>query len=97
LLLRRVRLRSRTAWVLASPSPPLGRIENTVVVGVHPIELRSRSLCGSFLGAMDVLLASEAAGARGRWADCGRAWLSCGLLARSLRTRLGEGNCRQQG
>jgi len=52
--------------VLASPGPPLGGIDDTVVVGIHSIELRGRSPCGSFLGAMDVLLASEATGARRR-------------------------------
>jgi len=66
LLLRRARLRPRTARVLASPGSPLGRIDDTVVVGVHSIELRGRPPGGSFLGAMNVLLASEATGARRR-------------------------------
>jgi len=52
--------------VLAAPGPPLGRIDDAVVVGVHSIELRRRPPGGSFLGAMDVLLASEATGARRR-------------------------------
>jgi len=66
LLLRRLRLRCGTARVLASPGSPLGWIDDTVVVGVHSIELRRRPPGGSFLGAMDVLLASEATGARRR-------------------------------
>ncbi|HXO92057.1 MAG TPA: hypothetical protein VN849_14825 [Stellaceae bacterium] len=52
--------------MLASPGSPLGRIDDTVVVGVHSIELRGRPPGGSFLGAMNILLASEATGARRR-------------------------------
>src|SRR6267378_3928355 len=92
LLLRRGRPRSRDTRVLAAPGPPLGRIDDAVVVGIHPIELRGRSPGGSLLGAMDVLLPSEAAGGRRRWGRRRLAWLSCGLL-----TCLGEGSCRQQG
>jgi hypothetical protein len=77
--------------VLATPGPPLGRIDDAVVVGIHPIELRGRSPGGSFLGAMNVLLAGEGAGARRRWTRHGRSWLSCSLL-----TCLGEGSSRQQ-
>jgi hypothetical protein len=66
LLLRRSRLHPGTARVLAAPGPPLGGIEDAVVVGVHSIELRGRPPGGSFLGAMNVLLAGESAGARRR-------------------------------
>jgi len=66
LLLRRSRLHPGTARVLAAPGSPLGRIDDTVVVGIHPIELRGGPPGGSLLGAMNVLLAGESAGARWR-------------------------------
>jgi hypothetical protein len=96
-LLRRARLRSRTTRVLASPGPPLRRIDDTVVVGVHPVELRGRPPGGSLLGSMDILLAGEATSARPRWTRRSRARLGGGLLTYSLLARLGEGSCRQQG
>jgi len=91
-LLRRrlVRSRSGTARMLASPSPPLGRVQDAVVVRIHPVELRTRSPRRALLGALDVLLSSEAAGARRRRARRGGAWLG-GLV-----TCLGEGGRRQQ-
>jgi len=78
--------------MLAPPSTPLGRVEDTVVIGIHPVKLRRRPPRGALLGALDVLLFREATGwrcdpARGR---CAR-W-SCCLL-----TGLSQGGSREQG
>jgi hypothetical protein len=78
--------------MLASPSPPLGRFEDTVVVDVHPLELGSRPPCRSLLGTLDELLSGEVAG--GSWY---RAYGSQAWWGRRLLLRLGEGSCRQQG
>jgi hypothetical protein len=83
--------------MLAAPGPPLGRIDDTIVVGVHSIELRCGALRRSILGTMDILLAGEATSARPRWTRRSRARLGGGLLTYSLLARLGEGSCRQQG
>jgi hypothetical protein len=48
--------------MLASPSTPLGRFEDTVVVRVHPLELGCRPPCRSLLGTLDILLSGEVAG-----------------------------------
>jgi hypothetical protein len=48
--------------MLASPSTPLGRFEDTVVVRVHPLKLGSRPPRRALLGTLDVLLSREVAG-----------------------------------
>jgi hypothetical protein len=51
--------------MLASPSTPLSRFEDTVVVHVHPLELGSCPPSRSLLGTLDVLLSGQvAAGGR---------------------------------
>src|SRR5207237_1163279 len=50
------------AILLAAPRPPLGRIEDTIVIDVDSIELRGRPPCGSFVGAVDILVAGDPAG-----------------------------------
>jgi hypothetical protein len=57
-----MRSRSGAARVLASPSTPLGRFEDTVVVRVHPLKLGSRPLRRALLGTLNVLLSREVAG-----------------------------------
>jgi hypothetical protein len=48
--------------MLASPSTPLGRFEDTVVVRVHPLELAGCPPRRALLGTLDVLLSREVAG-----------------------------------
>lgn len=48
--------------MLAPPRLHLGRFEDTVVIGVHPVELRSRPTRRALLGTLDELLPGEAAG-----------------------------------
>jgi hypothetical protein len=64
-LLRRglIRLRSGTARMLGTPCADLGRLQDAVVVRIHPVELRSRPPRRALFGALDILLSSEAAGA----------------------------------
>jgi hypothetical protein len=78
--------------MLASPGLPFGRIEDTVVICVHPLELGGRPSCRSLLGTLDVLLSGEVAGGSWYRAYGSRAW-----WGRRLLLRLGEGSHRQQG
>jgi hypothetical protein len=48
--------------MLVSPSLPFGRFEDTVMICIHPLELRRRPPCRSLLGTLDVLLSGEVAG-----------------------------------
>lgn len=78
--------------MLASPSPALARLEDTVVVGIHPVELRCCPPRRALLGTLDVLLFGKAGGGR-RW----RTYGSRTRLSRRLLGRLGERGSRQQG
>jgi hypothetical protein len=86
-----MRSRSGAARVLAAPSAPLGRFEDTVVVDVHPVELGGRPPRRSLLRTLDVLLSREVAGRRPwRAYGGGRAWWSGSLLI-----CLSQSDCRQ--
>jgi len=48
--------------MLAAPSTPLGRLQHTVLIGIHPVELRCCPPRRALLGALDVLLFGETTG-----------------------------------
>jgi hypothetical protein len=48
--------------MLAPPSTPLGRVEDTVVIRIHPVELRRCPPGSALLGTLDVLLFGETSG-----------------------------------
>ncbi|MBV8131862.1 MAG: hypothetical protein JO282_05045 [Alphaproteobacteria bacterium] len=50
--------------MLVPPSAHLGRFEDTVMIHIHPVELRRRPPRRALLGTLDVLLSGEPA--RGR-------------------------------
>jgi hypothetical protein len=69
--------------VLVSPSLPFGRIEDTVVVRVHLLELRGRPPRRTLFSTLDVLLTGEAAAGQracrppGSWFRRSRCLLIC--------------------
>jgi hypothetical protein len=78
--------------MLAPPGSPLGQVQDTVVVRIHPVELRCCPPRRALLGALNVLLFGKAGGGR-RW----RTYGSRARLSRRLLGRLGERGYRQQG
>ena len=78
--------------MLAPPGSPFGRVQDTVVVRIHPVELRCCPPRRALLGTLDVLLFGKTGGG-GRW----RTYRSRARLSRCLLGRLGERGCRQQG